>query len=321
MAPVKKSTTKSISIPELTEEDFKYDTEEPTSSVFIITPDIAERLLEEGTNPLNRPVTDSVVEDYGMHMKKGQWKVNGQAIILSKEGLLLDGQHRLWACYRVAKKPFKTLVTRGVDKETFATIDTGKKRSGSDALIIHGKLTGKPIRYTSQLAAAATICMQIQSGSIRNKGGHGKTNISRQDIIDYYEKYPDLLVWIERSRSKRTWATSYTAGLAAICYLTAKNGYEMKAMAFMHGFITGENLGGLSPIMALRNRLGTEKNMAKADRIALMIHALNKFIKDESLQIIKLHKNSEFPEIMESQRKLQKKEGKDAIQSKVDPKT
>jgi len=319
MAPPKKSLS-TEDAPELTLKDI--ECEEITSSVFIIIPEIAEKLIEEGTNPLNRPVSDSTVDEYLAQMKKGRWKLNGEAVIFSKDKppLLLDGQHRLWACYK-GKKAFRTLVTCGVDKETFATIDTGKKRSGSDALIIHSKLTGLGTRYTTQLAAAATMCIQLQTGNIKNKGGHGRGNVTRQDIIDFVEKNPELITWIERSRSKKSWATSYTAGIASVCYLASKNGFEMKAMAFMHGFITGENLDGRSSIMALRNRLGVDKHLLKAERMAYMIHALNKFIANEPLTILKLPKGYEFPEIRESEKKLAKKGGKkDAVQPKLEAK-
>jgi hypothetical protein len=272
------------------------------SDLFTITPEMAEILIEN--NSLNRPMSDRHADDLGDQMKKGKWRRNGEAIIISIEGMILDGQHRLWACFK-SKKEFETFVTRGIDKDTFATIDTGKKRSGSDALVIHSKMTGKDLKYTSQLSAAATMCIEIQKGTLKKKGSK-ESRISRQDIIDYVDKNEELITWVERSRSRKTWTTSYSAGIASICYLASKNGYEMKALAFMHGFITGENLDGRSPIMALRNRLGVEKNMAKAERLALMIHALNKFIDGEPLMILKLPKG-EVPQIHESVKQLKRK--------------
>jgi hypothetical protein len=313
--PVKSSNSpKSENPPELTVNDFISD--EEISNKFTITPEIAQILIEEGTNSLNRPVSDSTVDEYGEQMKKGKWRLNGEAIIISKDGLLLDGQHRLWASFKT-KKSFKTMVTRGVDKETFATIDTGKKRTGSDALIIHGKITGLPLKYTTNLSAAATICIEISRGTLLKRSSRA-AKITRQDIIDFVEKNRELSVWIDRSRTKKTWATGYSAGVAAICFIASKNGFEMKAMDFMHKFMTGENLDGRSPVMALRNRLGTEKRMMKAERLALMIHALNKFIDNEQLTVLKLPKG-EMPIIHEKLSVIGKKPkgGKVAVQSKL----
>lgn len=306
MAPPKKADP-----PKLTLADIQSDDE--VAGIFIITPEMAEKLIEEATNPLNRPVSDNTVDEYADQMKKGKWRLNGESIIFSKEGLLLDGQHRLWACYK-ANKSFTIMVTRGVDKETFATIDTGKKRSGSDALVIHAKMNNISLKYTTNLSAAATLCIQIQKKLLKTKGS-GSARVSRQDIIDFVEKHPDLLTWVERSRVKKSWVSGYSAGLSAICYLASKNGFEMKAMAFMHGFVTGENLDGRSPIMALRNRLGTEKNMIRVERLALIIHALNKFIDNEPLMVMKMPKG-EIPVIHESLSTIKKRGRKNTTKSK-----
>lgn len=264
---------------------FNAKSERLFSEEIFVTPDLATLLLEN--NALNRPINDSHVIELADQMKRGLWELNGESIILSREGIILDGQHRLWACVE-SKKPFLTVVTRGVDKDTFHTIDTGRKRSGGDVLVIHSKLTGEPIRYAQQVSAAITICLEYQRGVLKQKG-RGDAKISRADVVKFYQDNPAIEQWVVRSKVKKDWSTAYSASIAAVCYIGSKK-YEMKAVDFMYGFITGEELSGRSPILALRTRLGIEKRMFKWERLALMIHAFNAFIDNKELSILKLPK-------------------------------
>lgn len=65
------------------------------AKVEIITPGFAKQLLE--LNPTNRPLSDHTVQRYARDMRGGRWQPNGQGIILTADGKLLDGQHRLAA--------------------------------------------------------------------------------------------------------------------------------------------------------------------------------------------------------------------------------
>lgn len=283
--------------------------DEITSEPFTITPDVATHLLVYNT--INRDIAQADVDNFAYVMKHDKWDLNGEAIILSDENPpeVLDGQHRLYACEK-AGKPFVTVVTRGIKKATFKTIDTGRKRSAADVITSHAKMTGDEMKYPKSLAAAAKMCIEYQRGIIRSKGGHSHNKITHDEVLEYTLTHPGLGVWLERARHKKTWFTSYCAGLVAVCYLGGKK-YEMKAHAFMHGCITGENLAEGSPINALRDRLSKEKNMVKAERMALMIHSWNKHVKDEAITILKLPRGAEIPVIAgtEKEKKVTPKAG------------
>lgn len=105
------------------------------ASVEIITPEYAKQLLEQ--NPHNRPLSRSTVERYAADMKAGNWNNNGQGIVLTPEGNLLDGQHRM-AAVVMSNMSIGMLVVRGVPHETFVTMDSGKPRSLGDVLAIEG---------------------------------------------------------------------------------------------------------------------------------------------------------------------------------------
>ena len=63
------------------------------TEVVKINPTLALEML--GDNEHNRKVTQSRVNEYASEMKNGMWLLNGETIIMSETGKLLDGQHRL----------------------------------------------------------------------------------------------------------------------------------------------------------------------------------------------------------------------------------
>lgn len=99
------------------------------SEVFTITPKVAEYLLNLNW-PNNRPLMDAVVERYAAAMSHGHWKLNGEALIMSSEGNMIDGQHRLWGVVS-SGTPIKTMITFGVNSSTFDTINSGRARAMS----------------------------------------------------------------------------------------------------------------------------------------------------------------------------------------------
>lgn len=71
------------------------DTEVVSSYVVTIEPEIANIML--GRNASNRRVNGKRVAQYAKTMKDGEWKLTGQPIIVSEDGHIIDGQHRLMA--------------------------------------------------------------------------------------------------------------------------------------------------------------------------------------------------------------------------------
>jgi len=110
------------------------------SAIEIITPAAAEKILTLSEAQVkNRVVMDGHVKWLAIQMKAGKWKTNGEPIILDEDGLLLDGQHRLWACFE-SGVAIETNVTRGVPRDTFATIDTGAGRTTGNILGMAGEV-------------------------------------------------------------------------------------------------------------------------------------------------------------------------------------
>lgn len=70
-------------------------------------------------------------------LSENKWALNGETVKFADDGFLIDGQHRLEACVR-ANTAFIAHVVFGIDRESFQTIDIGKRRDGSDTLAMMG---------------------------------------------------------------------------------------------------------------------------------------------------------------------------------------
>lgn len=95
----------------------------------IMTPERAEQLL--GGNNGNRRLRKAAVDNLAKSIKRGEWKVNHQAIAISAAGRVLDGQHRLWSI-KNSGVPVPVVIAYHADEKTFDVIDTGVKRNVQD---------------------------------------------------------------------------------------------------------------------------------------------------------------------------------------------
>src|SRR5438105_5152324 len=121
--------------------------------VMTITPELAQEWLDRGGT--NRKITRRRIDAMTAAIKRGEWRLTGEAIKLDHEGRVRDGQNRLHAIVQ-AGTPVRSVVARGVSEDAFDVMDTGRSRNAADILGIHG--------YPSQnaLAAAARGLMFIE---------------------------------------------------------------------------------------------------------------------------------------------------------------
>lgn len=91
----------------------------------------AASLLELNIN--NRKMRTSVVKYYENEMKNGNWSDNGDPIRISKNGRLLNGQHRLTAAV-IADRPITFRYLIDLEEDAYKFMDNGLARSPSDNL-------------------------------------------------------------------------------------------------------------------------------------------------------------------------------------------
>lgn len=240
-----------------------------TTEIVTITPKQAEEWLSHNTH--NRPVRDRHVGALQGVIERGEWEFNGDAIRFASDGSLLDGQHRLLACV-FAGKSIKSIVVRGLPKQTQLTMDTLAARRG---LADHLRLDG----HTNAIALAATIntVWRLREGLIRTTlkpSVHQALNLldSEKDIVD------SLFM-------SRRWAAKLYGSQAVVAalYHEMSNVDPDAAETFFDGVITGVNLDKTDPRYCLRRRVETGKHSAVM-LAALIIKAWNAYVQGREIQ-------------------------------------
>ncbi len=113
----------------------------PTYQEEDVTPEIAAKWLE-AYNKMNRSIRWHKVAEYSEIMKApGGWKLNGAGITLDTDGILVDGQHRLWGVVK-SGITIRTLVTRDVSPGVRPTVDENIRRQFADDLTMNGIKNG-----------------------------------------------------------------------------------------------------------------------------------------------------------------------------------
>lgn len=141
-----------------------------------VTPEMASRLLE--LNVDNRPLRmegQRSVRSYAESMSRGEWTINGQNIVVSCDGRLNDGQHRLSAVV-VAGHPVRMGFVFGVSRESRNTVDQGVKRTPGHILAMRGE------KDSNHLGAALRFLAQID----------GTKELTPDQLIAMLEKHPRM---------------------------------------------------------------------------------------------------------------------------------
>src|SRR5262245_44538111 len=105
-----------------------------------LSPEKAEEFLRFA-HP-NRTISKNLVDRYAREMAADNWRVNGETIVISNHGRVLDGQHRLQAIVNSGVSIWTFLVT-GIEESSMNTFDTGRARSAADILNMTGHANAK----------------------------------------------------------------------------------------------------------------------------------------------------------------------------------
>jgi hypothetical protein len=220
---------------------------EPFPEIITITPDIAKRLME--TNEDNRNIRAAKVNRIYRDIISGHFDMNGESIVISVEGLLNDGQHRLLAIIK-ADRPVQCVVVFGVTRQSRMTVDQGDARYTSTFLAMDG------ITSASNCSATASLYYNYSIGYYGQASKDYRSMVTRQDVRDFYYKNKTIIdraVFLTSSKFKLFGPTASSA--AAYCII--KRADSIYADGFFEMLITGANLDPPDPVLWLRNRLVT----------------------------------------------------------------
>lgn len=265
--------------------------EEPSAEVMTITPTLATTWLNRNEN--NRPVRNLRVATYAREMKAGRWRLNGDSIRFDRDGNLLDGQHRLFACIE-AGVSFPALVVTGLEPDTFTSIDVGIRRTGADALSVVGEVD------TNKLAAALVRVWKWERGLLGSSSKYDYP--THAQIIETRDNHPAVQESIRFVEKQIKGIRISRSALGALHYLFAMRAPEL-ADDFFQALGTGAGLTATSPILHLRNRLFSNYTSAtklpERDILALTIVAWNAVRESRAMKLLRWNATRQgFPEIL-----------------------
>lgn len=225
------------------------------SRVVNITPQIASYLLS--INPNNRTISGRFERTMRYDMEAGRFNgLNGQTIVISRDGLLNDGQTRLTAI-KNANVSIPVMVVFGVERDSRMTVDQGRARTTGE----FAKMAG--LCKDAAVAAAAKLVMAYDRGLLTHKlmagfKNNAKAAPTNSEIISFMEENIDFL---NAATSKvysiqaveRVIKRSNFIALHVILSRAADDGEIVNA--FFDRLADGASLSETSPILHLRNRL------------------------------------------------------------------
>ncbi len=261
-----------------------------------MTPEKAKELLAK--NDSNRNMSKPLARKYAADMRDGLWQYNGDAIRVSKSGELLDGQHRLQACV-YANVSFDTELIEGMSEDIMPTIDAGRRRSAGDALHIAG---GGSAQNNAGVAASARQVLNYIIGFAPNMAQ------STPAIVRILTRHPEI-------------AEAYRLGLkckgilppgplGAVLFLGQRAaGMDKRAMRFVDGVATGQDLAAGDPRLAVREAFMNRRLTAPGARLPELTwcfiataRAWNAWSSGQALERINVRKNGDgtwtVPDIM-----------------------
>jgi len=259
-----------------------------------VTPAIAQKYLENMTT--NRPLRSGVVEFYARQMKDGLWKANGQGLIFDEGGKMLDGQHRCWAVIECGLN-VEMMVTRGVKREAFDTIDTGAARSAGDVLGIKGWEYPQPLGAALRWAHAWARGLTAVAGK--------QNRMSNHEMAMLAQKYPTLTDHVSH-----IYAASGNSPLGRKAMMRAPLAFARWAMFqadpktaadFWDKVENGEGLSRHDPEYIFREKLHEDFRAKKKEpprvMLAYCILAWNAKVSGVPIKILRYGEEEQFPDM------------------------
>ena len=249
--------------------------EKPT---VVITPEIAQKLLDQTDPKLQRPVSRQIVAAYAKDMREGRWAYNHQTIIQDTAGNAINGQHRLHACVK-SGKPFMTDMVKGADYDAVMdTVDTGKNRTNKDIL----GLLISDINHHTQIVGAIRFLVDFANGRYAD-GSSRLSSMTNRDMHEFVDSNTSLVYNMSEiaKRYKKSRVNLDSKIYMGLYQIFNKIDADMAEVFFDQ--LEGINTPADSPLQHIRNRFEDArihrnnklKQLSYREKLMLMIKAWN----------------------------------------------
>lgn len=262
--------------------------------VLDVSPQLAAEWLTRNTN--NRPLSKSTVQQLVGQIQRGEWQLTHQGIAFDEDGTLIDGQHRLAAIVK-AGIGVPLTVTHGVPRTAFTVMDTGRKRTGRDALALAGEANA-----THLAAALRGLHLYLHAPNSAWSGGVSVTsNDQLLDVLDKHAGIRDALHHgIALNRACRITVTAATIGW----YVTTQARPDIDQSPWEDGIVTGARLEPGDPRLTLRNtmlNLAAGRTHRRRDdsreHLLYYLKAWNAWVEGRNIKLLRRSPNETMPRI------------------------
>lgn len=258
---------------------------QPIMTVETITPDVAAMMLKQNTG--NRALSRATVERYSAAIRRGDWSLNGESIKFSKDGRLLDGQHRL-AAVVACKVAIQSAVVRGLDEGAFVTLDSGKRRAVGDVLSCAGEVSA------NNLAGALAAIKKLHTGVTSS------TAMTASEAQELLTMYPEVRYWVGRFASSKAFRALFPSAICgALVMASRKYGFDV-AESFFEKLHTGVGLTANDPAHLLREKFIARKHgmqFTTEMKLAYIVRALSAHCNGREMKLLRVSDGDDFPKL------------------------
>lgn len=252
-----------------------------------VTPGLASAILQ--ANEGNRNIQPMKALHYAADMIAGRWALNGEPVIISRDGELNDGQHRMGAVIE-ANRGVPMLIVFGVDRETRKTVDQGAARSASDYLSMDG------VPYANNASTIAKWVMAYEATDGYNIGQRAK--FTNAEIVQRVRADNDI---IEAARYGHKHYKYYRGFVSLTAIGTAfyilSEICPTDAVAYLDQICLGEGIRRGDPAFAVRNYLqGLDASEKRSVTLEAIFHGWNKYRSNSEMKLIRI--NKQFPALV-----------------------
>lgn len=261
-------------------------------STINISPEMAREMLVKSADFQNRSLKNWRIDSYAADMAAGRWRANGEVLVFDKDGILLDGQHRLHAIIK-AGVPVVMGVCFGVDRDTAQTIDQGCSRTMKDALTMDGAKNVAAVMATARALhiLRGNVDPECQTGRRHDKNACLSTAGGMEQFLLANQGIEDAWAMVPSEPAKVVAATTLAAMMLEMSLVESQEA----ALDFVSG-IAGDGLSKNDPRVVLRDRFiddrlaiargaGRTRIVArnKVQQLALLVMAWNAWMHDATV--------------------------------------
>lgn len=262
---------------------------------------LSEQLLLRNPPGANRKAKLASVRHYAEQMVANDWQKTGQALILTDQGILIDGQHRLWASY-FSGKTFVTYVITGVPHfdGIFAYIDSGRSRTATDALMTGGK-NGQ----ASVMSQAIQINHLYENGCLRTmRTAKTIQKLSHMGILRVSQAHPELEEAAHAVASEYKEALEIVKVKPVAVFLAWKI-LQSHNTDLLDEFMSALVDSGIPMFGSVRKAFADDENSAqpmnKYGRLAYLIKLFNAWYSKQNIKRIGVRIDEDFPQFLDHQ--------------------